>query len=224
MSEDKEHKEKAETPNMGFGITKDTKAGNATKMLPPIKIAPTAKFPNGYEFPKASLVNVIAKDEYETKNGKTQVLQFVFRDAEGRQHIRTEWAQDHTDAKYLKKMSSLNERVNHMYLSIYPALPEGGIGTDATSFFDYFQQLEKAFKVNPDLSKIKFYLKLVWFNGNLDFPYSPNFMEKVIKDKPCTLEVNLKYDTVEQTAPSASNIPGVGGASASDDIDFDAEY
>jgi len=212
--------------NMGFGIDKDTKAGNNIKMLPPLKKEPTKRFPSGWSFPIAKLVNVIAKDKFETKNGETQVLQFIFRDAEGRQHIRTEWAQDPEEEKYMRNMNALNERVNHIYINYYGATPEGGIGKDANGFFEYFTALENAFKVNKDLHKIPVYLKLVYFNGNLDFPYAPNFIETVVKDKPCNLEVNLKYDKVVQTAPASISIPGIGAGQAGgdDDINFDNEY
>ena len=210
--------------NMGFGITKDTQDSNSIKMLPPLKKEPTKRYPSGYHFPIAKLVNVVAKDNFETKNGETQVLQFIFRDSDGRQHIRTEWAQDSTEEKYMKKMDALNVRVNHMYKQYYNTIPEGGIGTGTSDFFSYFKAIEEAFKANKEIHKINVYLKLVYFNGNLDFPYAPNFLEKVIKDKPCGLEVNLKYDHIEQSAPTNTNIPGVNGGGSDDDINFDQEY
>ena len=212
------------TPKTGFGITAETKESNAIKVLPPISIEPNRVFPHGYKFPIVNLVNVIAKDKFETKNGETQVVQFVFKDKEGRQYVRTEWAQDPTEEKYKDKMIALNSRVKHMYVQLYPSFPKDGIGVDAKGFFEYFEAIEKAFKDNAETSKVPLFIKLIYFNGNLDFPYSPNFLQKAGKDVICKLEVNLRYDTIKQTESAAGGIPGLPGAGAGDDINFDNEY
>lgn len=212
------------TQGSGFGITSETKESNAIRVLPPISIEPSRLFPNGFKFPLVNLVNVIAKDKFETKNGETQVVQFVFKDKDGRQYIRTEWAQDPSEEKYQKKMIALNSRVKHIYVQFYPTFPKEGIGVKAKGFFEYFKAIEVAFKENAEISKVPLFIKLIYFNGNLDFPYSPNFLQRAGKDVVCKLEVNLKYDHIKQTESAAGGIPGLPGEGAGDDINFDHEY
>tara|TARA_R110000772_G_C13310328_1_gene440510 strand:- start:39783 stop:40445 length:663 start_codon:yes stop_codon:yes gene_type:complete len=210
---------------MGFGITAETKDSNNVKMLAPIKVEASKTFPNGYKFPVGRLVNVVAKKDYETKNGKTDVIQFIFKDKEGRQHIRTEWAQDTTDEKYSKKVDAMNSRVKHMYTQLYAEFPEKGIGVNAKSWFGYFEAMEAAFKSNKEYHKIPLFLKLVYFNGNLDFPYSPNFLQRAGEGVICKLEINLKYDTIDQSSGGGAGVPNLpGGGAGGDDIDFDNEY
>lgn len=217
-------KEKATKPQ-GFGITSDTKASNNISMLPPHKGEPNSVFQSGWKFPTANLVNIVVKENFETKNGNTTVLQFIFKDSKGRQYIHTEWAQDPTDEKYDVKMEGLNVRIKHMYMQFFPEFPSEGIGTKATSFAGYFTAIKEAFEANENLSKISCFVKLTFYKGNLGFPLSPNFLQRVIKDKPCLLEINPKYDkvTAEMSKP---NVPGgiPGGAAGETDIDFDAEY
>lgn len=224
-----EEAENTEQQGMGFGITTETKDSNNVRMLPPIKKEPNVLFPSGWVFPTAKLVNVIAKDNYETKNGDTQVLQFVFKDKEGRQHIHTEWAQDPSDDKYKTKMDGLNSRIKHLYVQYFAEFPKGGIGTKAKNFLDYFTQIQDAFKVNEEIHKVPVFLKLTYYNGNLGFPLSPNFIQRAIKDQSCKLEVNTKYDDVTNKASGgAAGLPAMPGQGAgdagSDDIDFDADY
>ena len=222
--ENEQEEEGKQNINMGFGITADTVSTNAISMLPPYKGEITPMFPSGYHFPVASLVNIVAKDEFETKTGKTQVLQFVFKDKNNRQYVHTEWAQDPTDEKYQTKMDAINYRIKQIYDIYYSQMPANGLGTGAKGFFDYWSKIATAFKVDTEISKKLVFVKLVYFNGNLGFPYKGNFIERVVKDKPCTLSVNLKYDKIEQSA-SNNAIPGIPGmGNSAGDIDFDKEY
>lgn len=227
MSEEQEFQEdnlvkKQQGTIKGFGISDETKDSNISKMLPPVKIEPNKTFPGGYKFPISHLVNVTAKDEFETKNGKTQVLQFIFKDKEGRQHIHTEWAQDPDDEKYETKIEGLNSRVKHIYTQLKDWEKGKKVGTNATNFFEYFQALENEFKAIEGFSKIPMFTKLVYYNNNLNFPLNPNFLQRAGEGSVCKLEINLKYDTIEQSASASPKLPGV--PSGGEDIDFDEEY
>lgn len=200
----------------GFGVSNETKVSNNVKMLPPIKLdAATDEFPNGYQFSASKLVNIGANNEFKTKNGDRTVLQFTFKDSENRIYVHTEWALEADDEKYDGKMDALNSRIGHIYTEALGALPSEPIGAGVDTFFAYFQAFETAFKSHENIGKAVMYTKLV-FNqsGNLNFPYAPNFLQRLATNTPCKLEVNLKHDSIEQSG-GGSNIPGIGGGASS---------
>lgn len=217
-----------ETQGLGLGITQETKAENNVNMLPPSKLEKaTSTFPTGYKFPVATLVNVVAKGNYDTKNGPTDVLQFIFRDSEGRQFIHTEWKQDITDDKYKLKVDGINSRIAHIYRQVFPSFPENGIGNNPTSFLDFFEKVAEAFKVNGAIPQTKMFIKLIYYKGNLGFPLTPNFLQKVEEGKPCKLELTLsgKYkEIIDQADDSASNIPGIASGGVADMPSFEGDY
>ena len=105
----------SENGKMNFGITTETKTTNNTPILVATKVENNPLFPNGWKFPKARLVSVITNPKFETKNGDTSVLQFIFIDKDKRQHIHTEWKIDTDDTEseriYLKNL--LRDYVEH---------------------------------------------------------------------------------------------------------------
>lgn len=218
---------------LSFGITTETKSSNFT----PLKVAtkldtPDPRFPYGWSFPIARLVNVVANPEYETKNGKKAVIQFIFKDRNGSQYTHIEWEQDPTDVKIKEKMDGLNVRIKHIYTTVFGNFPEQGIGANAKSFADFFDKVAKAFNeaVNEAGSKIyatkDLYYKVTYYNGNVGFPLSPNFLEEVKKDKPCNLNINLKYDKIDSTATASTNpMFNIGGEDMPFDTpDFESDY
>lgn len=209
------------TPKRGFGITTETKSENNVRMLPPQKLEkPSATFPSGYSFPIASLVNIVATKDKKTKTGVTDTLQFVFKDSEGRQYVHTEWKIDDTDAKWDKKMEGLNSRIKHLFVTLTGTFPEGGIGTDAKGFYDFFTKVKKTFDdTGIEFSKIPLYLKLTYYNDNLGFPLGPNFVQKVLPNKPCLLEIQHGYDEITPSDEGGSNIPGIPGGTAGGAVD-----
>lgn len=215
-----------------FGITTETKAENNLRMNPPMPLKePTAQFPNKWKFPIAKLVNVKAVSDFETKNGNTEVLQFTFKGKDNSIHTHTEWLIEDDDEKYEKRVEGMNSRIKHIYTQIFNTFPEKGIGTEATNWKEYFAAITDAFNSIKKDDKVVYptvplYLKLTYYKSNLNFPLSPNFVQRVEKDKPCKLEVNLQYDTVEQSKPSTPNgIPNIPGGQGGNDVpSFDNEY
>lgn len=228
----------SETSGFNFGITQDTKTTNNTPILVATKVENNAQFPNGWKFPVARLVKIVANPAFELKDGSTTaVLQFIFIDADKRQHIHTEWAISATDSNLEKKLEGMKVRIAHIYEAILGKLPDNGIGVGATSFADFFTKVKETFetqKITKDdktyhaFTQIHVYLKLVYYKKNLGFPLSPNFIEKVVQNKPCTLlTINLAYDTLTVEATKPSGIPGIAGMaspSADDLPSFDGGF
>lgn len=229
-----------------FGITQETKSSNSVPLLTPTKLdGANTEFPSGWKFPVAHLVNVACNPEFEKKDGsKVPILQFVFRDADKRQHTHIEWMVEADDAKASQKIEWMNGRIKHIYEAVFGTFPEKGIGTNATSFLEFFNAVAAAFngvvrtvKEGEEEKKVKvyptvpLYYKLTYYKGNLRFPMSPNFLEKKEAGKPCkTLAIDLKYDKVESDAkPKGAGIPGMSGGGAAtggaEDLpSFDGEY
>lgn len=219
MSE--EHKPELEGQEVitGFGITSETKSSNFTPLKVATKLTtPNPIFPYGWEFPIARLVNVVDNPAHDTKNGKKAVLQFIFRDKDGSQHNHIEWEQDPTDNKFKEKMNGLNIRIKHIYTEVFGNFPKEGIGVGASNFAEYFKAISNAFNsvVDGDGKKVyatrNYFYKLIYFNGNLGFPLSPNFICRVENNKACNLNINLKYDEIESKESNRGHLGGSLGS------------
>lgn len=228
-----------ETKKPMFGITAETKTSNNAPLLVATKVENDNRFPSGWKFPIAYLVNVISNNEYEKKDGsKAPILQFIFVDKDKRQHMHTEWEVEQSDSKFETKKEGLDVRIAHIYSSIFGKVPVEGIGTDATSWADYFDKVAHAFnsRVTGEegakkkyISTVALYYKLTYYKQRANFPLSPNFLEKVVKEKPCKLlTINTTYDNlVPSGGGKSAGIPGMGGsaAGAPDDLpSFDEDY
>lgn len=221
-----------------FGITKETKASNNAPLNVAKQVTNNPLFPNGWEFPITSLVNIVANPTLEKKDGSTtSVLQFIFKDKDNRQLTHTEWELDTNDEKFSTKLEGLNVRIKHIYTAIFGDFPQQGIGSEATSFTEFFELVKKSFdsrvigegesakKIYPT---IPLFTKVTYYKKNLGFPLSPNFLEKVVDKQPCKLlTINLSYDTLEAPKGGASGIPGMSGTASPDLGDlpsFDGAY
>lgn len=210
-----------------FGITSETKETNATPFLVATKVEGDKQFPNGWKFPTCTLVNVTANPAFE-KSDKSVVaiLDFVFVDADKRRHIHREWEQDPLDANFDKKHEGLTVRINHIYKAIFPKLPEGGIGTGASNYAEFFEAVSLAFNTptvtikvdGGEDKKVKYYTqvllyyKCTYYKTNFGFPLSPNFLERVVHGKPCLLlTINPAFDILEPTKKAIPGIPGMSG-------------
>lgn len=219
---------------MSFGITQETRSEGTKLFNPPIKLEqPTTQFPNKYKFPTGRLVNVIVNKEFDTKNGKTTVLQFIFKGSKGEVHTHTEWKQDPSEDSYNDNIAKMNSRIKHILEQTKLSLPERGIGTDATNFEEFFEAVAATFngqtvedKEGKKTKKYyikRLYLKLTYYKGNLNFPQFPDFIQTAEdndgKPKVCDLTINHKYDNIEPDSGGGSNpFNNVGGASGSDDL------
>lgn len=198
-----------------FGITEETKSKN----LVPFNV--TSKHPiNVCTLTKVAYEEVKKKDE-----SITYALMFYFEDlTKERNHKEVEWLLDETDAKFTGKLEAFQSRVKHIYEEFAP-FPKDGIGKDAETLDVFYKAIEKAFNSNgkegqPIFKDVQVYLKLTWYKGNLKFPYSPNFIEKIRKNekgeaKATNLVINPKYDVMDNdaTSGSTSNIPNLGSSS-----------
>jgi len=218
-----------------FGITTETKDTNNAPLLVATKVENNPQYPSGWKFPIAYLVNIISTPEYEKKDGSTaSILQFVFKDKDNRQHIHTEWEIDGGDAKFKEKKDGLDSRIKHIYTSIYPQFPKEGFGTEATTWGEFFSEVKKAFSktigegddIKLYYPTVPLYYKLTYYKARIGFPLSPNFLERVVKDKPMKLlTINSVWDKLAPTTGGGGGIPGVGTGSSSEDLPtFENEF
>lgn len=239
MSEQAENTNEEPQQTPIFGITTETKATNAAPILVAEKLEkPTNMWKSGWKFPIAKLVNVVFKEDFDTKNGKTNVIQLVFKDMDGRQYTHTEWEIESGDANYDKKYNGLNERIKHIYTAVFGDFPKAGIGTKAKTFKEYLKLIAGAFnsrvydkegKTVKEYSKHSVFIKLVYYKKNFGFPLSPNFVERVPENKICKLlTINETFDQLVPTKTKTSGgIPGVSSGSEEmpDDLaTFDEEF
>lgn len=214
-----------------FGITKDTKANNIAQILVASPVEKSALYPSGWKFPVGNLVNVISNPAKEKKDGTTvPVLQFVFRDKDKRQHTHIEWEIETTDAKFSDKVEYMQVRIKHIYTTIFGSFPKEGIGTTATTFVEFFNEVANAFNkvttgegenVQKVYPKVDVYIKLTYYKKNLGFPLSPNFLERAIKGKPCKLlTIDSRYDKLEPSTGGGgiTGMPGIGGGDVDGDL------
>lgn len=221
-----------EEPKKGgmFGITTETKSSNLVPIPAPYKLdAPSKVYTSGWHFPIARLVNVISNPELEKKDGTTvPVLQFVFKTEDGKQYTHTEWKTDSDDPKFKNKLEALNTRVKHIWEESIGQFPKEGIGIGANSFTEYFNMIADAFNSREHEGKKVYsisplFVKLVYYKGNLGFPYSPNFVERGPVNKKLT--VSLKYDKIKDEASQGSLGNLAGGVPSGDSMpDFDNAY
>ena len=219
-----------------FGITTETKDTNNAPLLVATRVENNPQFPSGWKFPIAYLVNIVSNNEYEKKDGaKVAILQFIFRDKDNRQHIHTEWEIDGGDTKFKEKKDGLDSRIKHIYTSIFVQFPKEGFGTEATTWGEFFDAVKKAFdKTTGEGDDKKLYYptvalfyKLTYYKARMNFPLSPNFLERVVKDKAMKLlTINTVWDKlVPTTGGGGGGIPGIGSGNASDDLPtFEKEY
>jgi len=200
-----------------FGITTETKSRNLTPIEPPYK-GEDGK----YIFPKAYLLSVKSHIFTNKDSEESKVLDFHFKATDGKEYIHREFLINEDDAKYQTKADGFNTRVKHIY-EAFAVFPEKGIGTKAKNWEQYFDMIAKAFEGVYEKSLV--HIKVIYFNGRAGFPLSPNFLEKVVEDRPYrTLSVNLKYDVIEQvSASSSTDDDDTPSNFKEDDFDFEDE-
>lgn len=212
-----------EIKNQGFGITEELQSTNTIPFKPGIQ--------------KGLLVDVKSYNKESKKGEKYDVLEFKFVDLNNEaSYDKIEFAVDRAEdinAKGVRggKEKALNIRVKHIY-EIYSSLPKGGLGHGATSWANYFDLIAEAFNKNGKDSTpiyksegkyIPVWLKFTYYNNNLGFPYSPNFIEKYKDNKESNLFIDKNYESIEQTtknknAPASGSVfGGVSTSSGSDD-------
>lgn len=206
-----------------FGITEETKSKNTV----PLKV--TSLHPiNSVLMTKVAFEDIKKKDETTTK-----AIVFYFEDAsKERSHREAEWILDETDLKFNNKLEAFQSRIKHIYDEFAP-FPKDGIGKDALNLEEFYSAIEKAFNTNgkdgqPIFTNVPCYLKLVYYKGNLKFPYAPNFIEKIRYDdkkniKLTNLVINPKYDIVDNDAVTSNTTTTINNSSEfTEDTNFDS--
>lgn len=212
---------------ISFGVTTETKSSNITP------------FKGGLH--KGLLKEV--KVEEIGKKDKYIVLSFLFTDFENiKTFKKSEFMVDQNDDKFEVKLNGFNSRIKHIW-EAYAPFPTTGIGVGATDWKQYFEKIAESFnkgnngqpifkKVEGDKSSlIPVWLKLTYRpnDGKLDFPLSPNFIERLKEtniSEPSTLIIDNNYDiTVQPEGKKKGNVMGgnrvVGGAGNNSATDFD---
>lgn len=204
--------EETTKPKPKFGITEETKSKN----LVPFKVTKSHPI-------NAGVMTKVAFEDIEKKDTSiTHALVFYFEDeTKERSHREVEWILDEDDAKFANKLEAFQSRIKHIYEEFAP-FPKEGIGTDAENMVDFYKAIEKAFNTNgkegqPIYKSVPIWIKLTWYKGNLKFPYSPNFIEKMRFGadkvrKETNLVINPKYDVMDNdvatsNAGAPTNIP-----------------
>lgn len=221
---------------INFGITKETRSEGVKLFNPPFKLEKVeAQYPNGYKFPVGKLVNVKAEPEYETKDGKKPVIQFIFKGTKGESYTHIEWNIDATDDKFATKLEGMQSRIKHILEQTGLDLPGDGIGSKAANFVEFFADVENVFNsqtIMKDEKPIKkyytnrLYIKVTYYKKNLGFPLFPDFLQLAEKDGkavPCSLGINPSFDNLEPDITKGdtfNNVTGAGGK-VEDLPDFD---
>lgn len=207
-----------------FGVTAETKSRNSVSL--------------SGGFNKVVLTKV--QVEEVGKTNKFVVLSFNFIDLEGNKSYKhSEFIPDKSKDSYDKAKNGFNVRIKHIY-ETYAAFPQEGLGRAAKSWQELFNMIANAFNTNNGGAPVyqlkkedKMVTIPVWIKntystkGALQFPLSPNFIEKITGDsqaQPKTLSIDKRYDTITQpdvnngsnNSPIMGGVVGGAGTSASD--------
>lgn len=214
-----------------FGITTETNSRNAVSMSGGIN--------------KAVLLSV--KSEEIGKNEKYRVLNFKFIDLDGiKSFTHTEFipkgkaTTKQTEAQnYETKKNGFNSRVKHIF-EAYAPFPTNGLGQGATNWESFFDKIATEFNTLNNGKPVFQYTKEdkqlnipVWIkntyttSGNLQFPMSPNFIERMSPEftAPRILVIDKKYDITVQPDQNKGGTPNMMGGntgmhSTNDDLTF----
>lgn len=187
-----------------FNVTKETKSSN------------TYEFAGTGIHPNVVLVSVGKHTYGDAPNQKT-ALKFQFKNNEGREFSHLEFPFEATDSNAATKVEGMCTRIAHIYRAFGLEIPEGAMV--GASFSEFTDNVIKTFNgTEPDAVPIykgvSLYIKIVYNKANtLAFPYSPNFIEKMIPNKHTMLVMNPKFDKLKATEKTAATY-GAGGDGA----------
>ena len=215
-----------------FGITKDTQGSSILPIPAPIKLDKKQHpYKTGYEFPSCRLVKVHFNPAKEmTVQGVKEerpVLEFLFKDEKNRQITHIEFPIDEAADDFSKKQEWQNQRIMHIWEETIGVakLPEEGIGTNATSFAEYFEAVANAFNAvkitDGDKEKVLYptvylYIKVTYNKDRVQLPIFPNFIQRAKNHKGEILsveklDINPTYDKIEPAVNTASTSKYSGG-------------
>lgn len=217
-----------------LGIKKGLQASAGIPIPAPKKLPQhTPMYPNAWEFPIASLVNVFYTPDKAVKNSNTgeevptPVLSFVFVTKDHKQFTHIEFPVDEDDAKFEDKLTALHQRVKHIFEQTIgeSRFKEGSM--DGDTFAELFENMAKAFnaeiltKGEGEAAKtVKLYtqgyvyIKVVYYKDKLQFPLYPNLVQRAFigtEQRPCELIINPTYDKTEPQAKVSNNNNNSGG-------------
>ena len=200
-----------------FGISEDLSASNKVP------------FKSGIQM--GILTNVKGYKKTSKKGEEYEVLEFTFVDLKNEAtYEKVEFATKASDVKAADKQKAMNIRIKHIY-EAYQPFPTGGLGDGAKSWLEFFEIVAKAFNENgkdntpiykKDGKYIPVHLKFTYFNNQLGFPYSPNFIDVVKEGRETILRIDKNYDQLEQieSKPKTNTVqPGVFGGTSNNDFE-----
>ena len=216
---------------MNFGITKETQGGGSVPIPAPIKLKEhTAAYKTGYEFPVVKLVKVHFNPAKEmTSDGVKEekpVLEFLFKDSKNRQFTHIEFPIKDGADRFSDKMEWLNQRIMHIWEETNGVsnLPEEGIGTNAKSFAEFFEDVAAKFngvtvtegeKQRVLYPTVPLYIKLTYNKDRQNLPMFPNFIQRAVVDgKQVPVEkliINPQYDKIEPSVNTGTANKYSGG-------------
>lgn len=196
-----------------YEITNETKSTNKVQMA--AGIVP------------AYLTSVAVETVGNPDKGETwEVLSFHFvstldeKSPVIKHFTHSEFQLDEASDKFKENLSNFNSKIKHIYEAFAPFKPISVTEENAT-FLDFLKAIAKSFNEKNEQNKTIFEgkqvnLKLVYNKKDkLSFPYSPNFIEKFVKNSTDSmLSINPKYDKIVITSGTAPS------GNAPDDMPF----
>ena len=192
---------------MNFGISEDLSASNKVPFKSGIQVG--------------ILTSVKGHKKTSKKGEEYEVLEFNFVDLKNEaSYEKIEFAIKPSDVKGADKQKAMNIRIKHIY-EAYQPFPAGGLGNGAKNWLEFFEAVAKGFNENgkdgtpiykKDGKYIPVHLKFTYFNNQLGFPYSPNFIDVVKEGRETILRIDKNYDQLEQIEAKPKNAIAPGGS------------
>lgn len=215
-----------------FGIDETTESGRAVSIQPPVEVMDNEGTSKGiYDFPVCTLTDVTVEDVVIKKGadkGKSILaLCFHFKEENSvRVHKERilEFNPKDMDKSENTKISVFNTKVKHIWEAFGQFPNKKGIGKGAKSLRAFFEAIATAFNTSgpegtPIYTGKRFWLKVLFYKGFVQLPYSPNFIQGITPGAKCTLAVSPK-DQIKQkstptlTADNGGYVPAVGATPA----------
>lgn len=202
--------EEAQKETTNFGISNDLQASTVPTILPPQPLLDSngKEIAGKYNFPVVNLIRVYTEKFTTKKEEEKMRLCFHFKEVGSKREYTErlmEFDINKKDSKGQSFLEVFNRKIKHIYEQLI-SFPKEGIGKNATSITDYFEKIAVAFNTGREGKPIftdkdgnfkNCWLKLLYYKQFVQIPYSPNFIERVVENKACTLSVS-SFDPITQ--------------------------
>lgn len=231
--------------SLDLGIKADLVAKAGIPINPPLPLDKPNMYFKSHIFPIATLEKVFFDPKSKSEDKQTgevtyqPVLKFIYKDVVNleKKITKTYYVIDMAgDDKAATKLDGMQKSIKHIYEELIGAENFIESEFEGKSFEELFANVQKAFEKHTAIRMIKstkegeedtpetffkyttiqFYLKLIYFNGRLEPPMFPNFLQVAYKHKNkqwtqevCELGIGKK-DTIVNKG-DATPKAGVGG-------------